>query len=283
MGAVKDVTSAILPYAMLAGVAAVIYIKRDAIVNWLKGTLVPDSLVTDTDGDNWNDAGTGVIDVNKPLWEGSLIGINPFTGKSWFYKETGIDTSVPGTTPGRITDALNPSGNPVQTLTVTQDNMCDWEPWKSSDLCAPVSSLTVHSLATPAPTGVPQSEYDNRMINAIVAAQGVSYQVAEAYYNNTYGLSFHEWNTKVFQSPEFAQKVGIPELTYTNVYARAAQNMPGGIYVGANLNPYVPQNDPDYTTIYNPSSGAMWSGSSSSTSYLMGDSPEAAAWRARYL
>lgn len=73
MGAVKDVTSAILPYAMLAGVAAVIYIKRDAIVNWLKGTLVPDSLVTDTDGDNWNDAGTGVIDANKPLWEGSLL------------------------------------------------------------------------------------------------------------------------------------------------------------------------------------------------------------------
>lgn len=110
MGAVKDVTSAILPYAMLAGIAAVIYVKRDAIINWLKGSLVPDSLVTDSDGDNWNDAGTGVIDPNKPLWEGSLISINPFTGKPWFSKDDTATVAVSTDIPWYL--------KPVQTPTI---------------------------------------------------------------------------------------------------------------------------------------------------------------------
>lgn len=125
MGAVKDVTSAILPYAMLAGIAAVIYVKRDAIINWLKGTLVPDSLVTDSDGDNWNDAGTGVIDADKPLWDGPLI-CKQFPS---LCNGGSVDTTIPGTTPGEISDS------PAQTIVIPADDLCNWEPWKSSTAC----------------------------------------------------------------------------------------------------------------------------------------------------
>lgn len=118
MGAVKDVTSAILPYAMLAGIVAVIYVKRDAIVNWLKGTLVPDSLVTDSDGDNWNDAGTGVIDADKPLWDGPLISINPFTGKPWFSK----DETVPAAASTEIPWYLQPAA-PVTVPSFLQETV----------------------------------------------------------------------------------------------------------------------------------------------------------------
>jgi len=173
MGALKDV----MPYAILAGVVAVIYIKRDAIVNWLKGTLVPDSLVTDTDGDNWNDAGTGVIDVNKPLWDGSLS-CNAFPSLCGNPPSGQIDTTIPGTTPGQITDATNLSGNPVQTLTITSENMCDYEPFKSSSLCAGRAPITTpgyyDALAGTSNlvTGTAQEAYANaQAIRAAAAAR----------------------------------------------------------------------------------------------------------------
>lgn len=122
MGALKDVTGAVMPYAILGGIALAIYIKRDAIVNWFKGAVIPDSLTTDTNGDNINDAGTGVIDVNKPLWEGSLFNQLLNDIKGFFGGSPGaIDTTVPGTTPGVLSDAPG-----VQTLIIPADQVSTW-------------------------------------------------------------------------------------------------------------------------------------------------------------
>lgn len=139
MGAVKDVTSALLPYAMLAGVAAVIYIKRDEIVAFIRG-LFPSK----------DDVG-GVIEDTVGLSPGSIIGEggkskdqicreqhgdhfiwNPWRGvcvNGWTGETPSgpIDTTVPGTTPGEI------PGVPI--ITVPPSDLCNWEPWKSSTAC----------------------------------------------------------------------------------------------------------------------------------------------------
>lgn len=96
MAVVKDVASAAMPYVVLGAIAVGIYVFRDRITGWLKGAVVPDSVEkfiadvkTDSDNDNWNDAGIGVVDPNKPLWEGSLITLNPMTGERWGFLDSG--------------------------------------------------------------------------------------------------------------------------------------------------------------------------------------------------
>jgi len=127
---------------------------------------------------------------------------------------------------------------------------------------------------------VPEVDNIALIVQQFAQKTGTTVQVAGAYLASRYGLSFDQFLTLARQEPTFAATVGLPGETYESLYL---PNTPSGVYVGPNLNPLVPQGDSAFTTIYNPATGAMWSGSAESTSYLMGDSPEAAAWRARYL
>ena len=139
MGAAKDDTSAILPYVMLAGIAAVIYVKRDAIAAWLRGLLPgKDDIgagIEDTIGVVPGSI-TGENGVSKDVqcrerygssfiwnpWRGQCV--NGWTGET--APET-IDTPIPGTTPGEI------PGVPI--INIPPEDLCNWEPWKSSTAC----------------------------------------------------------------------------------------------------------------------------------------------------
>ncbi len=290
----EGIGKSIGPLLIVGGLIAGAYLFRNQIAGWIRG-LLPGK----------DDIG-GAVEDGLGLAPGSIIGENgkskdqicreqhgdnfiwnPWRGvcvNGWTGETPSgpIDTTVPGTTPGVITDAVNPSGNPVQTLTITTENMCDWEPWKSSNLCNKNYTAFGNKVLTQE-----EIEYNEAVrareysITNLMQERGTTREIAIAYLDNTYGLGYNDWRSKIWSSPEFAAKVGLPNMSYDAMYSAAVAA--GGVYLGPNLNPDVPQNDPDYTTIYNPSSGAMWSGSSASTSYLMGDSPEAAAWRSRYL
>lgn len=280
------------PLLIVGGLIAGAYLFRDQIAGWIRGLLpgkddvggaiedtlglAPGSIIGTTEGISLdqqckNKFGSSYL---WDPWQGKCV--NGWTGTS------PIDTAVPGTTPGILSDATTALGSPVQTLTITPENMCDWEPWKSSNLCNKNYTAFGNKVLTEE-----EIEYNEAVrvreysITNLMQERGTTREIAIAYLDNTYGLGWNDWRSKIWSSPEFAAKVGLPHMSYDAMYSAAVDA--GGVYLGPNLNPDVPQGDPNYTTIYNPSSGAMWSGSQASTSYLMGDSPEAAAWRARYL
>jgi len=271
MGAVKEVSSAAMPYLLLAGVVGVVWIFRDKIKDYLAGFLpgLPDAVTmpanqispTGTSDSLWSwwtggtkDLGNGPIDLtdnqpdylsgdaNKSVWQAQM--------EKWFGKQEAVTVdewmAAGHLTPGAYVAPTEP----------TFANMVNELP----------------SVPAASPDEVRMMEKYN-----------ITQDVAAAYLGNTYGLDFRSWQQKVMSTPSFAEKVGVPDYTYASIYGEQAA---GGIYYGPNINPLLEGSGiapSDAYTIYNPASGAMWSGSQSSTSYLMGDSPESQAWRAKYL
>lgn len=277
MGAIKEVSSAALPYVILGGIVVGIYLFRDKIKEYLGNLaagILPDSLTTPanelsptgTTDSLWSwwtsgtkDLGYGPVDLtdaepdylsgdaNKSVWQAQM--------ERWFGTPTTEAVSVGEwmaeghLTPGAYTAPAEPAFAAIVEQTQAQSSV-------------------------PTPTFEEQS-----MMNKYSITQ----DVAAAYLANTYGLNFREWQQKALSTPSFAAAVGVPDYTYQAIYGQAAG---GGVYLGPNVNPLLEGlgiQPADAWTIYNPATGSQWSGSQASTSYLMGGSPEAAAWRDRYL
>jgi len=126
------------PLLVVGGLIAGAYIFRDQIAGWIRG-LLPGK----------DDLG-GAVEEGLGLAPGSIVGENgvskdtscrqkygdAFIWNPWrgvcvngWTGETPIDTTVPGTTPGEISDS------PAQTITIPASDLCNWEPWKSSTAC----------------------------------------------------------------------------------------------------------------------------------------------------
>lgn len=274
----QGITRGAAPYLLLAGLGVLVYLKRDQIAAWFKGHL-PGAGLGEAVGNFWD---------RITFWDNNQL-TEDEASRMWAEYQAASDRLAASDLAYQAAkkwdnDCLNSGG------VITMDNgvkVCGpsgvWQrdsqgnPITSEQAAAVGCTGTICDLDVTY-SDVPQVDnYLESQILSLMRNRNTTREIAEAYMANTYGLDWNSWQAKVFSSPEFASRVGLPELGYQAVYGS------DGVYLGPNLNPLVPQNDPDYTTIYNPSTGAMWSGSSSSTSYLMGDSPEAAAWRARYL
>lgn len=143
----EGIGKSIGPLLIVGGLVAGAYLFRNEIAGWIRGLLPGkddvDRAIEDTlgvaPGSITGENGKSKDQICREQhgdnfiwdpWRG--VCVNGWTGET---PSGPIDTTVPGTTPGKISDAVNPSGNPVQTITITPENMCDWEPWKSSTLC----------------------------------------------------------------------------------------------------------------------------------------------------
>lgn len=129
------------PLLVVVGLIAVAYLFRNQIAGWIRG-LLPGK----------DDIG-GAVEDGLGLAPGSIIGENGKSkdqicreqhGESFIWNPwrgvcvngwTGetpagpIDTTVPGSTPGEISDS------PAQIITIPASDLCNWEPWKSSTAC----------------------------------------------------------------------------------------------------------------------------------------------------
>ena len=129
------------PLLIVGGLIAGAYLFRNQIAGWIRG-LLPGK----------DDVG-GAIEDTVGLAPGSIIGENgkskdqicreqhgdnfiwnPWRGvcvNGWTGETPSgpIDTTVPGTTLGEISDS------PAQTITIPASDLCNWEPWKSSTAC----------------------------------------------------------------------------------------------------------------------------------------------------
>jgi len=129
------------PLLIVGGLIAGAYLFRNQIAGWIRG-LLPGK----------DDIG-GAVEEGLGLAPGSIIGENgkskdqicrelhgdnfiwnPWRGvcvDGWTGETPSgpIDTTVPGTTPGEISDS------PAQTITIPASDLCNWEPWKSSTAC----------------------------------------------------------------------------------------------------------------------------------------------------
>ena len=129
------------PLLIVGGLIAGAYLFRNQIAGWIRG-LLPGK----------DDVG-GAIEDAVGLAPGSIIGENgkskdqicrelhgdnfiwnPWRGvcvNGWTGETPSgpIDTTVPGTTLGEISDS------PAQTITIPASDLCNWEPWKSSTAC----------------------------------------------------------------------------------------------------------------------------------------------------
>lgn len=205
--------------AIIGGLVLGLYLFRDQIADWIKG-LIPGK----------DDVG-GAIENAGGLAPGSIVGQdgqsldticktrygsnflwNPFKGacvNGWTGQGI-IDTSVPGTTPGVLSDAVNPSGNPVQVLTV--NNMCDFEPFKSSSLCsrAPITTPGYNDALAGTEnlyTGDAATAYANaqaiRAAHAVTPAmtyQGVRSLDTDKYLLQTFGGNHVHYDLKLSES-----------------------------------------------------------------------------------
>lgn len=277
MGAIKEVSSAAMPYVILGGIVVGIYLFRDKIKEYLgsfAAGLLPDSLTT-------------------PANELTLTGTSD---SLWSWWTSG--TKDLGNGPVDLTDAEPDYLSGDATKSVWQAQMERWfgtsaaesvtvDEWMAEGHLTPGAytsptepAFAAAVAATEAQSLVPAPSFEEQRM---MSKYGISQEVAAAYLGNTYGLNFREWQQKALSTPEFAARVGVPDYTYQAIYGAAAN---GGVYLGPNVNPLLEGSGiapADAWTIYNPATGSQWSGSQQSTSYLMGDSPEAAAWRERYL
>ncbi len=134
----EGIGKSIGPLLIVGGLIAGAYLFRNQIAGWIRG-LLPGK----------DDLG-GAVEDGLGLAPGSIVGENgvskdtscrqkygdAFIWNPWrgvcvngWTGETPIDTTVPGTTPGEISDS------PAQTITIPASDLCNWEPWKSSTAC----------------------------------------------------------------------------------------------------------------------------------------------------
>lgn len=243
----------VAPYVVLAAAGVGLYLFRDKIAGWIKSKLpgagIPEAV------------GNGIGNLKQ--WPSAII--------DWVTPDPVI-TGTP------LPEGF---GDPNQNI----QGQFDWHVipggfGNASNALAPAPVVVADPALPMVGPSVPEVDNIALIVQQFAQKTGTTEQVAGAYLASRYGLSFDQFLTLARQEPTFAATVGLPGETYESLYL---PNTPSGVYVGPNLNPLVPQGDSAFTTIYNPATGAMWSGSAESTSYLMGDSPEAAAWRARYL
>jgi len=243
----------IAPYVVVGAIVVAVWHYRHKIAGWIKskipGAGIPDAVRT------------GVNNLSQ--WPAAIV--------DWVTP----DPVIPGTP---LPEGF---GDPNQNI----QGQFDWKVIPGGFGTAAVSLAPAPPVVSDPSlpvvgASVPELSSTELIVQQFAQKTGTTEQIAGAYLASRYGLSFEQFMTLARQEPTFAAKVGLPGETYESLYL---PNTPSGVYVGPNLNPLVPQGDSAYTTIYNPASGAMWSGSAASTSYLMGSSPEAAAWRERYL
>jgi len=301
----------VAPYVVLAAAGVGLYLFRDKIAGWIKSKL-PGAGIPEAVGNgigNLKQWPSAIIDwvtpdpviTGTPLPEGFGDPNQNIQGQfDWHVIPGGFGNAANALAPAPVVVAdpalptVGPSvpvipgsplpegfGDPNQNI----QGQFDWQVipggfGNASNALAPAPVVVADPALPTVGPSVPEVDNIALIVQQFAQKTGTTEQIAGAYLASRYGLSFDQFLTLARQEPTFAATVGLPGETYESLYL---PNTPSGVYVGPNLNPLVPQGDSAFTTIYNPATGAMWSGSAESTSYLMGDSPEAAAWRARYL
>lgn len=137
----EGIGKSIGPLLIVGGLIAGAYLFRNQIAGWIRGLLPGkddvDRAIEDTlgvaPGSITGDNGKSKDQICREQhgdnfiwnpWRG--VCVNGWTGET---PSGSIDTTVPGTTPGEISDS------PAQTITIPASDLCNWEPWKSSTAC----------------------------------------------------------------------------------------------------------------------------------------------------